>query len=135
MSHPVTDIEGIEPDEILALKKAGIRTTEKLLEAAASFKLRKELAERTDIALKRLLVLVNAADRMRVKGVGKDHAGLLQAAGVNTVRELKFRNAEKLRTAMKKANEERKLVRLLPSSKKVERWIKEAQSLPHKVTY
>jgi hypothetical protein len=135
MSYPITDINGIDEDVAESLKAVGIRTTEKLLEAAKSPKGRKELATKTDISEKQLLCWANMADRMRVKGLGKEYAELLQLAGVDTVRELKYRNPEKLAKAMKAANVKRKLVRLLPSDKAVSRWIEHAKKLPPKITY
>lgn len=135
MSYPITDINGIDEDTAESLKSVGIRTTEKLLEAAKSPKGRKELAAKTDISERQLLCWANMADRMRVKGLGKDYAELLQLAGVDTVKELKYRNPEKLAKAMKAANVKRKLVRLLPSDKAVSRWIEHAKKLPPKITY
>jgi hypothetical protein len=78
---------------------------------------------------------VTAADRMRVKGVGWEYAELLSAAGVKTVNELKFRNPQKLVDHMTQANNRRKLVRLLPSVKVVQRWIENAQDLPSVIRY
>ena len=75
------------------------------------------------------------ADRMRIKGVGEDYAELLQAAGVDTVKELKYRNPEKLAKAMAEANARRKLVRVLPSDRAVVRWIEHAKKLQLKITY
>ena len=76
-----------------------------------------------------------AADRMRVKGVGEDYAELLEAAGVDTVKELKYRNPANLAKAMAEANAKRKLVRLMPSEKAVVRWIEHAKKLPLKISY
>jgi predicted flap endonuclease-1-like 5' DNA nuclease len=135
MSYPVTAIEGIGPEEAAALKRVGIRTSFKLLEAAKSPKGRKQLAIKTGIDEKRLLECANMADRMRIKGVGDDYAKLLRIAGVNTVRELKHRNAQKLAKAMAEANAKRKLVQFLPSQKAVARWIDHAKKLPLKITY
>jgi hypothetical protein len=75
------------------------------------------------------------ADMMRIKGIGEEYSELLEAAGVDTVRELKHRNPKKLAQAMAKANTERKLVRLLPSEKAITKWIAEAKSLPMKISY
>ena len=72
---------------------------------------------------------------MRIKGVGEDYADLLQAAGVDTVKELKYRNPERLAKAMAEANAKRKLVRVLPSDRAVVRWIDQAKKLPLKITY
>ncbi len=135
MSYPITHIDGVGPEQATTLKRAGIRTTDKLLEAAKSPKGRRELALRTNIDEKRLLKWANMADRMRIKGIGNDYAELLRVAGVDTVRELKRRNADRLFQAMRNANEKRKLVQLLPSQQAVKRWIAEAQKLPLKITY
>jgi hypothetical protein len=72
---------------------------------------------------------------MRIKGIGEDYAELLEAAGVDTVKELKYRNPGNLAKAMATANTKRKLVRLLPSEKAVTRWIETAKKLPLKISY
>jgi len=134
-SYPISDIDGIGPEEALVLKKVGIRTTGGLLEAAKSPKGRKALAGKTGIDERCLLKWANAADRMRIKGIGEDYAELMRAAGVDTVRELKHRNARRLAEAMRNANAKRKLVDFLPSEKAVARWIEHAKKLPPKISY
>jgi hypothetical protein len=42
----------------------------------------------------------NLADRMRIKGVREPYAELLKDAGVDTVKELKYRNPGRLAEAM-----------------------------------
>jgi predicted flap endonuclease-1-like 5' DNA nuclease len=135
MSYAIMDINGIGPLLADKLKKVGIRTTAKLLEAAKSAKGRKTLAARIGVDEKTILRWANLADRMRIKGVGEDYAKLLQAVGVDTVKELKYRNVAKLASAMRDANKKNKLVRLLPSERRVQRWIDHAKQLPLKITY
>ncbi|HTS39478.1 MAG TPA: DUF4332 domain-containing protein [Xanthobacteraceae bacterium] len=135
MSHPIADIAGIEPDMIVVLKSHGIRTTAKLLEAAKNSRGRKVLSLKTGIEEKTLLCWANMADRMRIKGVGEEYACLLQAAGVDTVKELKYRNPARLAKAMAEANAKRKLVGVLPSDRAILRWIDHAKKLPLKITY
>ena len=135
MTYPISHIDGIGSEEAATLKRVGIRTTEGLLEAAKSPKGRKELAAKTEIDEKRLLKWANAADRMRIKGVGDGYSELIRAAGVDTIRELKFRNAKRLTAAIARANERRRLVEFLPSEKIVQRWIDDAKKLPPKITY
>ena len=135
MSYPITAIEGIGEEEAAILKKAGIRSSERLLEAARTVKGRKLLAEKTGFSEKQLLCWANMADRMRIRGISKEYAELLQAAGVDTVKELKYRNPSNLANAMADANRKRKLVRLLPSEKVVTRWIENAKKLPIKISY
>lgn len=135
MSYPITDIDGIDGDVAVVLKSAGIRSTGRLLEAARTVKGRKALAQQTGFNEKQLLCWANVADRMRIKGIRKEYAELLQAAGVDTVKELKYRNPLNLAKAMADANRKRKLVRQLPSGKVVARWIDHARKLPLKITY
>jgi len=135
MSYPITDIGGIDDEAAKALRAVGIRSTEKLLAAARTVKGRKELAEKTSIDEKRWLSWANDADRMRIKGVSKEYAELLHHAGVETVRDLKYRNPSNLAKALTDANKKRKVVRLLPSEKVVGRWIEHAKSLPLMISY
>jgi predicted flap endonuclease-1-like 5' DNA nuclease len=135
MSYPVTDIEDIDADAAEALKSLGVRTTEKLLELAKSPRGRKLLAARTEVDERRLLRWANIADKLRIKGMGKEYAGLLCEVGVDTVKELKYRNPARLAKAMAEANKKRKLVRFLPSEKLVTRWVEHAKKLPQKITY
>ena len=135
MFYPITDIEGVDSDVATILKSAGIRSTGRLLEVARTCRGRKALAQKTGIDEKRLLGFANMADCMRVRGISKEYAELLRAAGVGTVGELKYRNPAKLAQAMADANKTRKHVRLLPSEKRVVRWIDHARKLPLKITY
>jgi hypothetical protein len=135
MSYPLTDIDGIDAEVVAILKTVGIRSTERLLEAASTVKGRKVLAIKTGFEEKQLLCWANVADRMRVRGISREYAELLQAAGVDTVKELKYRNPMNLAKAMADANRKRKMVRLLPSEKVVGRWIDHAKTLPLKITY
>jgi hypothetical protein len=135
MSYPITDIGGIDDDVAKALKSAGIRSTAKLLETARTVKGRKTLSEKTGFAVKQLLCWANVADRMRIRGISREYAELLQAAGVDTVKELRYRSPANLAKAMAEANEKYKMVRLLPSEKVVCRWIDHAQQLDLMIKY
>jgi Domain of unknown function (DUF4332) len=135
MSYPITDIDGIDDETAAIFKSVGIRSTERLLERARTLKGRKLLAAKTGLDEKSLLCWANVADRMRIKGISKEYAELLQSAGVDTVKELKYRNPANLAKAMAEANKKNKLVRLLPSEKVVSRWIDNAKKLPLKISY
>ena len=135
MTYPITDIEGIDGDAVTILKSEGIRSTARLLEEARTLRGRKRLAKKTGLDEKQLLCWANVADRMRVKGIRKEYAGLLQAAGVDTVKDLKYRNPVNLAKAMAEANKKRKLVEFLPSAKVVGNWIEHAKKLQLKITY
>jgi nucleotidyltransferase/DNA polymerase involved in DNA repair len=134
MAYPITDIRGIGPDTAAILKSEGIRTTIGLLRSARTPKQRLKLAEITGTNSERILGWVTTADRMRVRGVGAEYSELLRAVGVKTVNELKFRNPGHLVEKMSEANK-RKLVRLLPKQKTVQRWIESAKKLPPLIRY
>ena len=134
-AYPITEISDIDTEVASAFKSVGIRTTSSLLEAAKSPKGRKELSAKLGVSEKNILSWANMADRMRIKGVGEEYASLLQAAGVDTVKELKYRNPGRLAKAMAEANAKRKLVRVLPSDRAVVRWIEHAKRLQLKITY
>jgi predicted flap endonuclease-1-like 5' DNA nuclease len=135
MSYSINDISFIGPEHAERLRTVGIRTTARLLDAAKNPKGRKHLAAKIGLDEKRILSWANLADRMRIKGVGEEYAGLLQAAGVDTVKELKYRNPGKLARAMAEANAKRKLVQVLPSDQAVQRWIDQAKRLQLKISY
>lgn len=135
MSYPLTDIDGIDRSIATTLKAAGVRSSRSLLEAAATARGRKELSGKTGLSEKQLLQWANLAHFMSIRGVSREYADLLQKSGVDTVKELKYRNPAKLVAAMAQANKARKLVRVLPSEKRVVRWIDDARKLPPKISY
>ena len=103
-SYSIADMRAIAPFYASKLKAAGIRSTTKLLERAATPKLRKELAQTTNIPMRLILDWANIADLMRVRGIALDYAELLLAAGVDTVKDLGRRNAATLVARMAEIN-------------------------------
>ena len=128
-------IEGIGVKYATQLRKLHIRTTESLLKAGATRKGRKELAAASGFSEHQILEWVNRADLFRVKGVGEEYSDLLEAAGVDTVKELRQRNASSLLAKMAEINEQKHLVRRLPTESMVARWVAHAKDLPGVVEY
>jgi len=135
MARGISEIEGIGPRYAGILKSAGISNTEHLLRAGATSKGRADLASKTGLSSKLIIRWVNMCDLFRVRGVAGQYAELLEAAGVDTVKELRNRNPENLTEAMLKANDGKQLVRKIPNSKRVSGWIEHAKSLQPMVTY
>ena len=131
----IAEVEGIGPAYAEKLKENGIKTTEALLEAGATAKGRQALAAVTGISEKLILSWANKADLFRIKGVGEQYTDLLEAAGVDTVAELSKRRADNLTLKMTEVNEEKKLVRKLPTEAQVSGWIEAAKALPRVMTY
>ncbi len=135
-NYKISDVEGIGPAYAEKLRLAGVRSVDALLKMAAARKARSDLAKATGIDESFILKWVNMADLYRVKGIGSEYSELLEKAGVDTVKELRNRDAENLWRKMKEVNSSgRPLVRQLPGLKSVKAWIKQAQKLDPKVTY
>jgi len=135
MSHSIERIEGIGPKAAAALRAAGVRTVDDLLDKGADKAGRRELANVTGITETRILKCVNMADLFRINGVASQYAELLEHAGVDTVKELKLRNAESLAAKMADVNAAKNLVRRSPSAIVVQGWVSQAKELPAKVSH
>ena len=75
MTYPISEIDGLPSFAASKLKSVGIRTTDKLLEAARTVKGRKTLAAKTGISEQQLLEWANVSDYMRIPGMGKAKVG------------------------------------------------------------
>ena len=135
MSYKIQEIQGIGPAYAEKLIAAGITTSDLLLEKGQTPKGRKELEEATGLSAKLILTWVNHADLYRVKGIGPQFAELLEAAGVDTVKELATRNAENLARKMLEVNETEHRVKRVPVVAEVQKMIDLAKELPGVVTY
>ena len=135
MSKKITEIEGIGPAFQEKLAGAGVTTVEGLLEAGASKSGRKKLAADTGIDESKILVWVNMADLFRIKGVASQFAELLKASGVDTVKELRNRNAENLHAKLVEVQEEKKITRAVPGLSQVTDYIDQAKALDPVVTH
>lgn len=135
MAYKIVDIEGIGPVYAEKLNAAGIVNADQLLEKCAAPAGRKALEEETGISGKLILTWTNHADLYRVKGIGPQFAELLEAAGVDTVKELAHRNAANLVAKMNEVNEEKHLVHRVPVEVEVQKMIDQAKELPGVMTY
>ena len=135
MSYKITDIEGIGPARAETLATAGITTTDHLLDQCADAKGRAAVSEKTGISTAQLLKWANMADLMRISGVGGEYSELLEAAGVDTVKELKHRRADNLTAKMAEVNAEKKLVRAVPTEAAVTKWIEQAKVMEPRISH
>lgn len=135
MAYKIIEIEGVGEVYAQKLEAVGVKTTEILLEKAATPNQRKALAEETGISEKLILKWANHADLFRIKGVAGQFAELLEAAGVDTVKELRHRVAANLYPKMVEVNDEKKLCKRVPAVKELEKMIAQAKELEPKLTY
>ncbi|MDY9918891.1 MULTISPECIES: DUF4332 domain-containing protein [Proteiniphilum] len=135
MAYKIEEIEGIGPVYGEKLRAAGVTSTEGLLEKCAGKSGRAAMAKETGIDEKLILKWTNHADLFRVPGIGSEFSELLEAAGVDTVKEFRNRNAENLYAKMQEVNEAKKLVRRLPSLGQLTKMIEDAGKIEPMMTY
>lgn len=135
MVYKIEEIEGIGPAYGENLRAAGITAVDILLEKCSTKDGRKAIANETGIDEKLILKWTNHADLFRIDGIGPQFAELLEKAGVDTVKELRTRNADNLYAKIVEINEKMKLVRRLPSKNQIASMIENALSTEAKITY
>lgn len=136
MAYKLEEIEGIGPAYAAILReKAGLKSTEQLLDAAATKRGRQDLATMTGIDEDLLLRWVNMADLFRLRGVAEEFSDLMEQAGVDSVKELRTRNPQNLYAKIVEVNEGMRIAKRNPSLGEVEKWIEQANSLDPKITH
>ena len=93
------------------------------------------IAAGSDIDEGKILDWVNMADLFRIKGIASQFAELLKASGVDTVKELRNRNAENLHAKLEEVNAAKSLTRVVPSLDKIADFIEQAKNLEPVVTH
>ncbi len=135
MSKKITEIEGIGPSFKEKLAIAGVSTVEGLLAAGATKSGRAKIAADSGIDESKVLDWVNMADLFRIKGVGSQFAELLKASGVDTVKELRNRNADNLHAKLVEVQAEKKITKAVPGLSQVNGFIQQAAALNPLVSY
>jgi predicted flap endonuclease-1-like 5' DNA nuclease len=125
----IDQVAGISHKNATKLRKAGVRTSKGLIEAATSRRDRLDLVAATGIDQRDIQHWINHSDLLRVKGVGAEYAELLVAAGVDTLRDLRRRNPTALLAKIIGLNGDAKVVQRLPTESMVEGWIEAAKDL------
>lgn len=135
MAYKIEEIEGIGPSFGAKLATANIKTTDDFLTNCCDAKGRKAAAEKTGIPEKHLLRWANHADLMRISGIGPQFAELLEAAGVDTVKELRTRNVANLTAKMAEVNEAKNLSGTAPTESLIGDWIEKAKTMEPTITH
>lgn len=135
MTYRIIEIEGIGENYANKLESVGIKTTDDLLTKAANPAGRKALAEETGISPKLILKWANHADLFRINGVAGQFAELLEASGVDTVKEFRHRVAANLQPKLVEVNDAKKLCKRIPSVAELEKMIEQAKALEPVITY
>lgn len=135
MAYKIIDVEGIGPVYAAKLQEAGIQTTEEYLEKCATPAGRKALAEATGISPKLILTWANHSDLFRINGIAGQFAELLEASGVDTVKEFRHRVPANLHAKLVAVNDEKHLCKRVPSVTELEKMIAQAKEMEVVLTY
>lgn len=135
MAKKISQIEGIGSTFAAKLEKAGVKSVNGLLEKGGSKAGRKAIASSSGLDEGKILNWVNMADLFRIKGVGSQFAELLKASGVDTVKELRNRNAANLHSALVDVQAKKKITKTVPGAGQVEDFINQAKKLDPKVSH
>lgn len=119
-------IAGMDHLSAARLRRAGIKTSQTLLEEARGEERLLSLSEQTGIEHETLRDLAASADLMRLGGMGSAYCGLLRASGIHSVSQLGSLSPEEVTAALLTVNHRRRIVRRLPSPREVELWVAEA---------
>jgi large subunit ribosomal protein L20 len=125
----IIDIEGIGPKYREQLAKAGISWIKELRAEGKTKAGRASIAEKSGIAEALILTWVNMADLLRIKGVDANQAELLEASGVDTVKELAHRVPANLAAKMAETNADKKVAPRVPSESEVAGWVEQAKGM------
>jgi predicted flap endonuclease-1-like 5' DNA nuclease len=135
MAYSIKDLKDVPAGLAAKLREVGVGTTEQLLEKAGTSAGRKQLADEIGASASQVLTWVNEADLMRVPGIAEGFSQLLEAAGVDTVKELATRNAENLTAKIAEVNGQLDLAGRVPTQEQVANWIAAAKDLVPKVSH
>ncbi len=129
MTYKIEQIEGIGANFAERLTAAGVHTSDQLLAHCETMDGRKRLESLTGASVPMLMTWANQADLMRVNGIGSEFSQLLESSGIQSVKELSVRTPENIVRLLDRVNEEKKLTRVVPPLKTVERWVEIAREM------
>ncbi|MCQ2200790.1 MAG: DUF4332 domain-containing protein [Bacteroidales bacterium] len=135
MAYKIEQIEGVGEVYAKKLEAAGIKTTEDLLDKCKTKSGRDKVAEATGISGKLILKWTNHADLFRINGIAGQFAELLEAAGVDTVKEFRHRVPANLHPKLVETNEAKNLCNRVPALSELEKMIEQAKTLEPMITY
>lgn len=135
MTYKVEQIEGIGKAYASKLNELGIHTTDDLLDRCATPAGRAKLFDESAIPAALILKWTNHADLMRIKGIAGQFAELLEASGVDSVKELRHRVPENLHERLQEVNDVRNLCNRVPSLAEVKDMIEQSKALEPRVSY
>ena len=125
MRFKIIELKGIGPQNAKALEKAGFYYAEELQSLDV-----KKVSVQTKIDEKDLQKWKDYVALMKIRTIGPAYANLLHCSdvGVCSTADLGKCNAKELLEKLSQSNKKKRLVKVLPTIVKVERWINAARA-------
>lgn len=127
MSFKLSELTGIQEDQVAKLREVSIETTDDLLRVWGDGPKRPALIERTGIAQDLFTKLVAMSRLARINGVSLKNIDLLVAAGIDGPRKLNEHTPETLVKHLREAVAEKKLAGPVPTLVEVGPWFAETK--------
>ena len=124
MRFTILELKGIGPQAAKALEKAGYYYAEELVPMDV-----KKVSKETNIAEDKLQQWKDYVALMKIKSIGPNYANLLhrQDVGIATAADLSKAQPDALLKKLIESNKKKRLVKVLPTLAKVQRWIETAK--------
>ncbi|TKJ19804.1 MAG: hypothetical protein CEE43_14475 [Promethearchaeota archaeon Loki_b32] len=124
----IIEIEGIGEKYAKILEKEGIAEVENLI--PLTWRELKELAEKTKISVKLLEKWQDQAELMELKGIGPEYSEVLNIVGIDSIKELSYRNPQKtLDKIVILDKKQPDVIRKIPKVEEIGGWISEAKGM------
>jgi len=124
----IIEIEGIGEKYAKILEKEGFTEVENLI--PLTWREIKELAAKTKISLKLLEKWQDQAEIMELKGVGPEYSEVLNRVGIDSIKELSYRNPQNtLDRIVKFDKEQPDVIRKIPRVEDINGWVSQAKEM------
>ncbi len=124
----IIEIEGIGEKYAKTLEKAGITEVENLI--PLTWRELKELATKTKISLKLLEKWQDQAELMELKGVGPEYSEVLNRVGIDSIKELAYRNPQKTLDRIAEFDKKQPdVIRKIPKVEEITDWISQSKEM------
>ncbi|HET7497390.1 MAG TPA: DUF4332 domain-containing protein [Candidatus Eisenbacteria bacterium] len=129
MNHKMTDLKGIDQDQVAKLKAAGVETTSEMMKVWHDPDQRAKLATTSGLSEEQFKRMVSLARMARMPGVGPKYAELLVTSGVIGRKSLSKHTPEGLVKHLAEVSASRKLTGPVPTLTEVGAWFAELKPL------
>lgn len=130
----IRDLRGLTPEHIDKLERAGVQTTDDLLDRCCEPQGRDQISHSTGIPAEDLKNMAQREELHKIRGLNTgEYDSLLEASGIRTVNDLSQQEGMNLYNSIRRLNEDRSLSERTPSETDVTGYIDAARKYKSKI--